>query len=78
VGWDGWRLGLYRLAVDPDHRRLGIAGALLDEAVRIARAVGAVRLDAMVDEHNDDGVAFWSAAGFRPNPRYRRFERAVG
>ena len=34
VGWDGWRAGLYRLAVDPSLRRGGIGGSL----VRAGRA----------------------------------------
>src|SRR3954469_9617811 len=29
AAWDGWRGGMYRLAVDPDHRRRGIATALV-------------------------------------------------
>jgi ribosomal protein S18 acetylase RimI-like enzyme len=78
VGWDGWRLHLYRLAVDAAWRRRGVAAGLVDEAHRLAAEVGAVRLDAMVDDGNDDGTAFWIAAGFVPNPRYRRFERRVG
>src|SRR4051794_16180165 len=28
AGWDGWRGHLYRLAVRPDRRRRGVAGAL--------------------------------------------------
>ena len=27
VGWDGWRATFYRLAVDPTHRRHGLATA---------------------------------------------------
>ena len=29
AAWDGWRGSFYRLAVHPDHRRAGIATALL-------------------------------------------------
>jgi ribosomal protein S18 acetylase RimI-like enzyme len=77
VGWDGWRAHLYRLAVDPGHRRQGIAGALVTEAELWASERGAVRLDALVDSENDDGTGFWAAQGFRPNPTYVRFERTV-
>ncbi len=30
-GWDGWRGNMYRLAVDPQHRRLGLARRLVEE-----------------------------------------------
>ncbi|HWN90475.1 MAG TPA: GNAT family N-acetyltransferase, partial [Verrucomicrobiae bacterium] len=30
-GWDGWRGNIYRLAVLPEYRRRGIAGALMRE-----------------------------------------------
>src|SRR4051794_30184634 len=43
VGWDGWRCHLYRMAVEPDRRRTGIASALLDAAVERAQTLGAVR-----------------------------------
>jgi ribosomal protein S18 acetylase RimI-like enzyme len=77
AGWDGWRLHLYRLAVDGAWRRRGIARRLLDEAERLAVGLGAVRLDAMVDAGNDDGAAFWTSAGFDPNDGTTRFERRV-
>lgn len=77
MGWDGWRLSVYRLAVDPSVRRQGVAGRLLDEVERLAVDVGARRIDAMVAVANEDGAAFWHAAGFEPNPRYVRFERRM-
>ena len=64
VGWDGWRCHLYRLAVDADHRRHGLATLLVARARERARELGARRLDAMVDGNNELGVAFWSALGF--------------
>lgn len=77
IGWDGWRFSLYRLAVATTHRRLGIGGRLIEEAIRRASVVGASRLDAMVAEGNEDGAEFWAAIGFRPNPRYLRWERRL-
>jgi ribosomal protein S18 acetylase RimI-like enzyme len=64
VGWDGWRCHLYRLVVHPDHRRMGVAGLLVDEGRRRAHQLGAPRLDAMVHRHNDGAIAFWEAQGF--------------
>jgi ribosomal protein S18 acetylase RimI-like enzyme len=74
VGFDGWRCHLYRLAVDADHRRDGIATQLVARARERARELGARRLDAMVDGDNELGVGFWSAIGFTVlAPEDRRF-----
>lgn len=78
AGWDGWRAHLYRLAVLPEHRRRGIARALLDAAAERLIALGAGRLDAMVLEGNDDGQRLWDAAGYAPQPNWRRWVREVG
>ena len=77
VGWDGWRLSIYRLAVDPTFRREGVARRLVDAAVHHGARSGAVRIDAMVAVDNADAKAFWAAAGFETNPRYVRFERRL-
>ncbi len=77
VGWDGWRCHLYRLAVEPDLRRRGIARALVEEARARAVALGAVRLDAMVNLENTTAVALWEAAGFALEPDDGRFSRFV-
>ena len=77
VGWDGWRLSVYRLAVDPAWRRQGVARRLVDEVLHEAAAVGAARVDAMVATGNEEGARFWAAEGFVPNPRYVRYERRI-
>lgn len=77
AAWDGWRFSLYRLAVVAAHRRRGVGAVLVDEACRLAASVGATRVDAMVAVGNEEGGAFWAAAGFMPNPRYVRYERTV-
>jgi len=64
VGWDGWRCHLYRLVVHPDHRRAGIAGLLVAEGRRRAKALGVARLDAMVHRDNDGAIAFWESQDF--------------
>ena len=64
AGWDGWRFHIYRLAVASAHRRVGVATVLLASAIERARAVGAVRVDAMVNAENVDGQRFWRNAGF--------------
>jgi ribosomal protein S18 acetylase RimI-like enzyme len=43
AAWNGWRGSLYRIAVLPEHRRRGIATALLREAESSLWARGAAR-----------------------------------
>jgi len=41
VGWNGWRGTFYRMAVDPTHRRRGLATALVRAGEERLRALGA-------------------------------------
>ncbi len=77
AGWDGWRAHLYRLAVHPDHRRLGIGRLLLNAAEARLEAFGASRLDAMVLDGNELGQSAWQARGYRPQPDWSRWVKAV-
>jgi ribosomal protein S18 acetylase RimI-like enzyme len=77
VGWDGWRCHLYRMAVRPDARRKGVASALVRAACVRATQLGARRLDAMVDDDNVEGRAFWEAAGFELDLHDRRWSLIV-
>lgn len=64
VGWDGWRCHLYRLVVDPDWRRRGVARELAASALDRARKLGAARIDASVDPGNEPAVRFWEGIGY--------------
>jgi ribosomal protein S18 acetylase RimI-like enzyme len=75
--WDGWRGSFYRLAVHPDHRRQGLATALLHEGERRLGARGAVRLTAVVTDDDPVATGFWSAAGYKRQRRQARFVRHV-
>jgi ribosomal protein S18 acetylase RimI-like enzyme len=64
AGWDGWRAHLYRLAVDPAHRRRGIGSLLIQAAEKRFTTFGAFRADAMVLQDNELAHHAWSAAGY--------------
>lgn len=77
TGFDGWRGALYRMAVHPEWRRRGVAGALLLAAEDRLRSLGCVRLTGMVTESNDGGRAFWAASGFRRDDSNRRWVKTL-
>lgn len=64
AAWDGWRGNMYRLAVHPAHRRLGIGLALVREGERRLRLQGARRITALVAHDDDVAGAFWETAGY--------------
>ena len=73
AGWDGWRAHLYRLAVHPDARRGGVGRALLAEAERRLVALGAIRVDAMVLDDNEQAHRIWRACGYQPQDEWSRW-----
>jgi ribosomal protein S18 acetylase RimI-like enzyme len=73
VGWDGWRGTFYRLAVDPSHRRRGLALALVRAGEERLRALGGHRLAAIVETDHPDAMAFWAAAGYELQSARSRF-----
>lgn len=72
-GWDGWRFHLYRLAVLPAYRRLGIAQHLLAQVEQSFAAHGATRIDAMVLRDNRLAHGFWAATGYSEQEEWRRW-----
>ncbi len=78
AGWDGWRCHLYRLAVRPDWRRMGVASALLRGAEDRFKRLGASRADAMVLDDNDLGQNLWRASGYRRQDDWRRWVKTLG
>lgn len=75
AAWDGWRGSFYRFAVHPDWRRQVTATALLREGERRLRERGAVRLTAIVEDHDSTANSFWKAAGYRRAAHQVRFIR---
>jgi ribosomal protein S18 acetylase RimI-like enzyme len=75
AAWDGWRGNMYRLAVLPEHRRAGVAGALVRAGEARLEDLGCRRITALVVGHHDDAVAFWSSAGYEHQACTRRYVR---
>lgn len=61
------------LAVDPEHRREGMARALLDAAAEVLRSTAAMRLFLEVSEANTAAIGLYTAAGFRQIGCRRRY-----
>lgn len=64
AGNDGRRGYIYHTAVSPDHRRRGIAKALVNAALNALRELGINKTALVVFERNSDGNAFWESVGF--------------
>jgi ribosomal protein S18 acetylase RimI-like enzyme len=77
-GWDGWRGNVYRLAVDPEFRRRGIARALVLAVEKALRARGAVRITCLVYRHEPGAPEFWQSVGYEPDPVIERYARDLG
>jgi ribosomal protein S18 acetylase RimI-like enzyme len=75
--FDGWRANFYRLAVDPELRRAGVARQLVAAAERWLNARGARRASALVEDDRPDAKAFWSAAGFAYHEGIGRYTKSV-
>jgi len=66
---------LQRIAVLADHRRRGVAAALLDEVVALAARAGADRVLLEVREDNEPALGFYAAHGFVEIDRRPRYYR---
>jgi ribosomal protein S18 acetylase RimI-like enzyme len=75
AAWDGWRGSVYRLAVAPTHRRLGLGRQLLGEAETRLSGVGAVRLQAIVVATDPNALGFWQESGWEQQVERVRFVR---
>jgi ribosomal protein S18 acetylase RimI-like enzyme len=75
AAWDGWRGSVYRLAVDPAHRREGLGGRLLREAERRLAAQGARRMHAIVVGSDPRAVAFWESTDWEHQGGQLRFAK---
>jgi ribosomal protein S18 acetylase RimI-like enzyme len=77
AAWDGWRGNMYRLAIDPRHRRRGIGRRLVDAGEKSLRARGARRVTALVAFDDDRAGGFWDAVGYPPDQEIGRRVRNI-
>lgn len=75
ASFDGWRGNIYRLAVDPRHRRRGLARRLVVAAEEVLIGWGVRKITALVERDHPWAVAFWGAAGYADDTNIARFVR---
>jgi ribosomal protein S18 acetylase RimI-like enzyme len=63
--WDGRRGWLHDLAVHPDHRRRGVANALLDEVERRLSARGCLKVNLLVHRDNEAARSLYEGRGYQ-------------
>lgn len=69
LGHDGHRAWMYRLAVDPVHRRQGIGSALVQFAEGWTALRGIAKLQLMIRAENAEVAAFYRKLGYEDQPR---------
>jgi ribosomal protein S18 acetylase RimI-like enzyme len=75
--FDGWRGNIYRLAVRPNHRRRGVARALVAEVEERLARQGAKRITALVEKDHPGAMTFWEAVGYPVDERIVRRVRTL-
>jgi ribosomal protein S18 acetylase RimI-like enzyme len=64
-GFDGRRGLMYHLAVDAEHRRHGIATALISELEQRLRQKGCIRYHLMVTPDNQEAISYYEKRGWQ-------------
>lgn len=79
-GWDGWRGGIYRLAVSPEYRRQGIGKVLVEEVENRLSARGARKISVLVEYRDVQAMSFWhslSESGYERDTRMVRYVKTL-
>jgi ribosomal protein S18 acetylase RimI-like enzyme len=67
AGYDGHRGWINYLGTSPEHRRQGIARALMQEAESLLKRAGCPKINLQVRSTNHDVIDFYRAIGFSPD-----------
>jgi ribosomal-protein-alanine N-acetyltransferase len=67
------RAEMISIAVDPKHRRQGIAEAMMKRTLARLRQAGAVKLNLMVRARNRGAIALYRGFGFRRSGKVARY-----
>ncbi|MFQ6026459.1 MAG: GNAT family N-acetyltransferase [Dehalococcoidia bacterium] len=74
-GWDGWRGNMYRMAIDPQYRRLGLAGRLVETVETGLRRLGCSRITSLVFKNEEGAVPFWLSTGYFKDDAIDRYAK---
>jgi ribosomal protein S18 acetylase RimI-like enzyme len=69
AGYDGVRGWVQKVAVDPEHRRQGIASLLMSTAERALREAGCPKLNLQTRTENSSAIEFYKEAGYEIEDR---------
>lgn len=77
-GFDGRRGMMYHLAVEPAHRRQGVARQLMEELERRLRALGCLRYYLLVTRENEDAMRFYESHGWERMNNVYAYSKNLG
>ena len=69
AGYDGRRGWIYSLAVHADHRRSGVATALVMRMERRLETLGCVKINLHLVPENGSAQTFYETLGYKVEPR---------
>jgi ribosomal protein S18 acetylase RimI-like enzyme len=75
--YDGRRGWIQRLAVEPAHRRSGVARSLIDELERRLVERGCRQVNLLVFDHNIVGRSFWEGLGYEGTEQLVMYRRRL-
>jgi GNAT superfamily N-acetyltransferase len=75
AGYDGRRGWINRLAVDPDFRGQGLAGALIEVCEKFLKDQGAVVISALIEDINYPSITTFRKAGYHCHDELRYFAK---
>ena len=68
AGYEGHRGWINYLAVDPAHRRRGVARAMMERVEELLRVAGCPKINLQVRSGNEEVIAFYKSLGYQVDP----------